>query len=117
VTLCKLLEIDTTLIGPEDHAGLGLVERMWTAAGRPTTRRELLVFLERFLVACKEQGCLYAKIFLRRKRELQRGDWEPRRNSAAASQPIAVPASTSAKIPRQWIEDADRRERIRLGLL
>jgi hypothetical protein len=117
MTLCKILEIDTTLIGLEDHAGLGLAERMWTAAGRPTTRRELLVFLERFLLACREHGYLYAKIFLRRKHELQRGDWEPKRNSAAASEPINVPASTSGKIPRQWIEDADRRERMRLGLL
>lgn len=98
MTLCGLLEIDTALIGPEDNAGVDLAERMWAAANRPSTRRALLVFLERFLVVCKEQGYLYAKIFLRRKRELQRGDWEPNQSSPVPSQPITAAGSLSADV-------------------
>jgi len=78
MTLCSLLEIKLSLVNPEDHAGVMLAERMWTAAGQPATRRELIALLERFIVECGKNGYTYAPIFLRRKREMQRRDWAPR---------------------------------------
>jgi hypothetical protein len=78
MTLCKLLEIKLSLVNAEDHAGVMLAERMWDRAGQPATRRELIDLLERFIVECGKNGPSYAPIFLRRKREMQRGAWAPR---------------------------------------
>ena len=114
MTLCSLLEIRLSLVRPEDRAGLEAAERMWSRAGKPTTRRELIAFLEQFLTTAVAESYGYPAIVLRRKREMQRGDWAPQAKRDAAEPPDT--AVTSGKIPREWIEQAEQRERAKLRL-
>jgi hypothetical protein len=64
-------------------------------------------FLEGFLCSCTRDGYSYAPIFLRRKRELQRGDWKPRQDAPKEQ----FDPTCGGKIPREWIEQAERESR------
>jgi hypothetical protein len=78
MTLCRLLEIKMSLLRAEDHPAVEIAERAWSKAGRPITRRGLIAFLEAFVTTAVAEGYGYPPILLRRKREMQRGDWAPR---------------------------------------
>lgn len=82
MTLTSLLEIERRFLTDEDERCLLLAERLWAAYGNPQEARELCRTLESILCACERRGLRYPPILLRRKRELQRGDWKPRPQTA-----------------------------------
>ena len=104
-TLRRILEIEPRWIGTADFQSLERAERLWMEAGRPKERVPLMNFLECFLRSCVRDGYTYAPIFLRRKRELQRGDWKPRQNSAEA---VVYDPTCEGKIPREWIQQGEK---------
>ena len=110
-TLSRILEIETKLIGTADYESLGRAERLWLSANRPTERVALMNFLEDFLRSCARDGYNYAPIFLRRKRELQRGDWKPR----LATSETQYDPTCGGKIPQEWIERAERESRQKIA--
>jgi len=115
-TLRRILEIETKWIGTADYESLDRAERLWIAANRPTERIALMSFLEDFLRSCARNGYTYAPIFLRRKRELQRGDWKPRQDAPKAQ----YDPTCGGKIPREWIEQAEkesRQKRAKIGVV
>jgi hypothetical protein len=73
--LLRLLQIDSSLIGPEARESLLLADRIWREAGAPREMWALVAALEEILRRCKESGIWYAPILLQRKKALERGTW------------------------------------------
>ena len=103
-TLRRILEIESSWIAEADFESLERAERLWVEAKRPTERVTLMNFLEGFLRSSVRDGYSYAPIFLRRKRELQRGEWKPRQDGTG---PECDP-TCGGKIPREWIQQAEK---------
>jgi len=77
MTLTELLEIERTLLAPEEEMGLSYAELLWNNAGTPVEPQALCRALERILCACRREGVRYPAILLRRRKELERGTWAP----------------------------------------
>ena len=109
--LTSLLEIDSNFLKPEHATALGLAERAWAQAGKPSGCAQLIQFLEDVLTACEQNGHEYPPILLRRKKELIRGTWQPT-TERAPSAPVSV--NTSGKIPYEWYRasEANRRREL-----
>jgi hypothetical protein len=78
MTLTRLLEINRSLIEPQDERSLYLTEGLWIEAGSPTERVELLGFLETALQRLVKEGVGYPPVLLKRKKQLDRREWKPR---------------------------------------
>ena len=85
MTLIRLLEVNVKLILPEDSRALDLAEIVWRKRGCPTTQAELTDLLERVLKLCAREGIPYPKIILKRKKQLERGEWSPNAPQPATS--------------------------------
>ena len=51
-----------------------------------------------------KEGITYAPVFLKRKRERQRGDWKPGQQKTAAP----YDPTCGGKVPMEWILSADK---------
>jgi hypothetical protein len=94
--LLRLLQIDSSLIGPEARESLLLADRIWREAGAPREMWALVAALEEILRRCKESGIWYAPILLQRKKALERGTWRVPQEFRSVSLPAALPAKSSA---------------------
>jgi len=92
--LSRLLELDERLLKYENRDSLEMAARLWENLGSPSTRPQLINFLEDFLKACQREGRYYAPILLRRKRELQRGDFQPKPNTGTQATPGPITENT-----------------------
>jgi hypothetical protein len=101
-----LLELEERLLKFEDRNSLETAARLWEKAGSPRARRNLIDFLENFLRTRQREGQYYAPILLRRKRELQRGDFHPRLISKAQAPPLP-PTKATLSVERE-IDPATR---------
>lgn len=91
----QLLELDVRRLKYEDKESVEVAAGLWEKVGSPRARRELIEFLEKFLKACQGEGRYYAPILLRRKRELQRGDFRPR--LITRTQATALPSTETTQ--------------------
>ena len=108
MTLAAVLEIDENSIDESRYeAALQIAEDVWCADGCPTGR-ELIPTLERILGTCQRRRAEYPKILLRRKKELERGDWTPvaeSRRESRSSSPSSYsppPSPRSQDGPASW---------------
>jgi hypothetical protein len=62
----------------EMELAVGRAEKIWRARSCPVDPKRLMDSIEEFLTAMANEGCRYPAIFLRRKSELQRGEFTPR---------------------------------------
>jgi hypothetical protein len=70
--------------------GLGIAELTWVKLGSPTERKSLITSLENVIVRCIDEGAEYPPILLKRKKELERGNWEPKRSPEPAQNLRAI---------------------------
>lgn len=113
MTLTETLQLKERFLRFEDMRALDYCEKRWREEGRPLERWQMINFLERMLQELKSTGMGYPKVLLLRKKEIQRRTFVIEEKAAAAQ----MPETASGKIPREWIEEAERRERARLGLI
>jgi hypothetical protein len=85
MTLTHLLEIKISLLNFEDLRSLAVAERLWNKAGMPSEPGRLCSFLEQTLKHLVEDGVGYPKVLLKRKKQLDRREWCPRRQSEIAT--------------------------------
>lgn len=78
MTLTRLLEIDIRLLRDGEDRGLSYAERVWCDLGEPADPRKLCEALEKILHCCVDEGIGYPAILLRRKKEVERGTWQPK---------------------------------------
>lgn len=69
----------------EDLRGMQNAEQIWRAAGCPVQRQRLIDVLEKIICESTKTGIGYPAFLLRRKKELQRGDFRPRVHDAPIS--------------------------------
>lgn len=95
MTLEEILDIDRRFLTYEEEPGFERAKQLFAEAGAPTNKRAIFELLERILIKCKREGIIYPRIILRRRIEMRKGLWTPRRsqpsvevgNPAADSQP------------------------------
>jgi len=80
-------------------------ESEWSRLGAPTDHDELLAVLEQILNNSVDHGPGYARILLKRKKQLQRGEW----HLAPPAPP--GPAAGTAQSIRKMIRDLERQSR------
>jgi hypothetical protein len=85
MTLTSLLEIDQRLLACGDERALQEANRLWARRGSPVARKELCEALESILVELVQSGAGYPKILLKRKKQLERGDWTPKEKAKLES--------------------------------
>jgi len=95
MSLRRLLELNRELVRPEAHESLDLAERIWIARGSPEDPEELAEALEVVLQRCVNRGINYAPILLKRKKQLESGQWKPRTGDPPAHAVPGTPASAS----------------------
>ena len=92
MTLQELLEAKKNLLTGEEKAAVLLGELIWTRNGQPTRLKELIPVLELILDECLRLSYRYPPIFLKRKKEMERGVWTP-----AAKKPIGLTGKSDAE--------------------
>jgi hypothetical protein len=93
-----VLEIDKAFFKSNDHYNaMEIAYRTWAELGRPTTRTGLSNVLEQTIKRTLERGHRYPPILLKRKRALDRGEWEPKVTAASSN---ATPENERRKLPR-----------------
>jgi hypothetical protein len=81
-----VLEIDKAFFKSNDHYNaMEIAYRTWAELGRPTTRTGLSNVLEQTIKRTLERGHRYPPILLKRKRALDRGEWEPKVTAASSN--------------------------------
>lgn len=88
MTLIELLKIERDGMDAASLSGLRFAERIWAEMGRPIEREILVRFLESFLARCVAVQIRYPKILLRRKKEIERGDFQLKSALLPASVPL-----------------------------
>ena len=78
MSLVEVLDVDAGRLPAKCAPAVGYMEREWIAQGRPDTAQGLAKFLDRALPFCRTVDFEYPKIFLKRLKQLQRGEWAPR---------------------------------------
>jgi hypothetical protein len=102
MSLQRLLELDGKYIAEHQQRGLGIAELTWVKLGSPTERKGLIACLENAIVRCIDAGVEYPPILLRRKKELERGEWAPRPKPS----PAALPRADIPGLPPDWYREA-----------
>jgi len=72
MTLTETLQIKERFLQLEDLRAMDYCEKRWQQEGRPTTRWEMVNFIERMLQELQQKGIGYPKVLLLRKKEIQR---------------------------------------------
>lgn len=75
LTLTKALKIDENLLLRESRSAMLLAERIWQSRGMPREANALTEVLEEILQTCKESGLQYPPILLKRKKQIERGQY------------------------------------------
>ena len=91
MSLRRLLEVDTRLVTEPQEKAMLFAESVWLRAGSPQGRRPLILLLENIMRGCTENGYEYPPVLLKRKKQLERGDWTPRQlatGSANTNSPL-----------------------------
>ena len=101
----NLLKIDLQLLGEGDGPALVILEDAWEAELRSTQPEKLIRVLKATLDRCKLRGITYPRIFLRRKGELTRGEFQPSVPITPGA-PIKFAAPQHSKIPDEWFRQA-----------
>lgn len=109
MSLQTLIEVDGKFFDPQHQKAMWFAESAWERSGRPTDRRTLITFLESIILRCHDEGLEYPPVFLKRKKQLERGDWTPR--EARTTGPNV---SRHPSIPDEWIRQAE--EAFRQGM-
>ena len=86
-------------------AALGILADAWEVEGRPTDPKKLIPVLKRTLDTCKLKSITYPRIFLRRKGELTRGEFQPGTLFIPGA-PISFTTETHPKVPQDWMRQA-----------
>jgi hypothetical protein len=85
-SLTVVLEIDMQLIYDVDDRGLRIAEGLFQTYGAPTDPRALGDVLEKILMRLQGAGIPYPKILLLRRKQLRRGEWQPRKRNIPTAQ-------------------------------
>ena len=101
----SILKIDLQLLGEGNGPALLILEDAWEAEGRSTQPEKLIRVLKTTLDRCKLRGITYPRIFLRRKGELTRGEFQPSVPITPGA-PIKFAAPQHSKIPDEWLRQA-----------
>lgn len=83
MTLTETLQLEEKYLQFEDMRALEYSEKRYREAGEPTERWQMINFLERTIQELKRNGIGYPKVFLLRKKELQRQQFTIRPHGAA----------------------------------
>jgi hypothetical protein len=75
--LLELLKVNRDWLPRESWKAVSLCGRTWDQLGCPTTPAALINFLDQALKSCVQFEVQYPKIFLKRLKQLQRGEWSP----------------------------------------
>jgi hypothetical protein len=100
MSLRGLLELESRLLDERHETAMRFAESAWMNAGSPRERRPLIALLESVIVGCNDRGLEYPSVILKRKKQLERGDWTPRKTVAAS-------VSHHPAIPAEWIKQAE----------
>jgi hypothetical protein len=104
MNLRRLLEVESRLLTEQQEKAMRFAESAWMKAGSPTERRPLIVLLENTMKGCIENGHEYPPVLLKRKKQLERGDWAPRQ--VARTNSHSNPAFHQAIDP-DWVRQAN----------
>jgi hypothetical protein len=110
MTLTRLLDINEALLNDLDVRGLTFAEILFQEAGAPSEKQALCKAIENILVKCQQEGVPYPAVLLKRKKQLQRGEWEPQHAQAKESGQfnIVPAAATAPKSEEEAIAEARR---------
>lgn len=75
--LLEVLEVNRDWLPRHTWEAIRLCDGCWERLGCPTTRAALTEFLDQALKLCVEHDLHYPKVFLKRLKQLQRGEWSP----------------------------------------
>ncbi len=100
-------------VADSEQRALELLAEIWERQGHPRERLKLIAVLRRTLDRCERLGYGYPKIFLLRKGELTRGEWQPRQPDPDAPlvrrecQSAGASGDPRREMIQQWNETAD----------
>jgi len=110
----NVLNIDLQLLEEGNGPALAILETAWEAEGRSTQPKKLIRVLKTTLDRCKLRGITYPRIFLRRKGELTRGEFQPSAPITPGA-PIRFAAPQHSKIPADWLRQATEEFNVKLN--
>lgn len=107
MTIEMLLGLKLDMMRDTNEA-LAVLEEAWKGENQPTESQGVIRVLKITLDRCNLRGIVYPRIFLRRKGELQRGEFQPRGEVSSVVDPASVKftASSHPKIPTDWMRQA-----------
>jgi hypothetical protein len=101
MTLNSILEIEHRYIDYQDERGLEYAEQFYQQSGAPSEPRALSGVLEKILLRLQSEGIPYPKILLKRRKQLQRHEWQPRKREKPESDLKGEPSSKPSLAPRE----------------
>jgi hypothetical protein len=110
----SVLKIDLQLLGEGNGPALVILEDAWEAEGRSTQPAKLIRVLKTTLDRCKLRGITYPRIFLRRKGELTRGEFQPGVPITPGA-PIRFAVPQHSKVPVAWLRQATEEFNVELN--
>src|SRR5260370_20440004 len=110
----SILKIDLQLLEEGNGPALVILEDAWEAERRSTQPEKLIRVLKTTLDRCKLRGITYPRIFLRRKGELTRGEFQPGVPITPGA-PIQFAAPQHSKIPADWLRRATEAFNVKLN--
>jgi hypothetical protein len=107
MTVETILHLKPALLTCYDDA-VAILQQAWEERNRTTESIALVTVLSAAMDRCNRQGVTYPRVFLLRKGQLQRGEFQPRREIRTLPDPgkVTFTAPSHPKIPDEWIERA-----------
>ena len=72
------MEVNAGRIPTKCAVAVKYLQRRWDECGSPTEHKPLQDFLDEALTFCVKVEYLYPKVVLKRLKQMQRGEWEPK---------------------------------------
>ena len=98
--LLELLDVEEEWLPEGTEAAVEYCQERWVSVGRPADRVWLITFLNNALKYCVNADLRYPGIFLKRLKQLQRGEWIPRFKDIASKTQLKPETSTSSESSR-----------------
>ena len=85
--LLDLLDVNRTRLPRNSLGFVTYCQRAWVVSGKPAEVGKLQGILEKAITFAPTVGLIYPKVFLKRLKQLQRGEWGPQLTAIAQGEP------------------------------
>jgi hypothetical protein len=104
-TIELLLDLDKKFLS-ENNEAMEILRREFYLENEPSGANGLVRVLKLAMDTCTRLGIRYPRVFLLRKGQLSRGEFQPRVLAISAASTARYFVASHPKVPREWTENA-----------